>query len=89
MGTFAFQKKAGGVEPGMSLKGVTGGGEPEEQWNWSRREPTPQEKIELIGRMVEIGVRILFENLVYSFGGESYIQTEGGPIGVRGTGAFS
>ena len=27
--------------------------------------------------------------MVYSFGGEDYLQTEGGPIGVRGTGAVS
>ena len=87
-GLLPFRKKVGGVEPGMSSKGVKGG-EPEEQWSWPRREPTKQEKIELVGRMIEIGIRVLFENLVYSFGGEDYIQTEGGPIGVRGTGAVA
>ena len=39
--------------------------------------------------MLEIGIRVMFKNLIYSFGGENYLQKEGGPIGVRGTGAVS
>ena len=35
--------------------------------------------------MAEIGTRVLFENFVYSFGGEAYHQQGGGPIGARVT----
>ena len=83
-----FRKKVGGVEPGMSSKGVKEDTE-NEQWCWPKAEITEKVRIELIGRMVEIGVRVMFENLVYSFGGENYLQTEGGPIGIRGTGAVA
>ena len=83
-----FRKKVGGVEPGMSSKGVKEDTE-NEQWCWPKAEITEKVRIELIGRMVEIGVRVMFGNLVYSFGGENYLQTEGGPIGIRGTGAVA
>ena len=84
-----FRSRTGGVEPGMSSKGVKGNQEDNDQWIWPKREPTEEEKKELIGRMLEIGVRVMFRNLIYTFGGEHYLQEEGGPIGVRGTGAVS
>ena len=63
----------------MGSKGTKGN--PEEQWIWPKKEPTEQEKIELVGRMVEIGVKILFQNPVYSFGGENYVPKEGNLLG--------
>ena len=35
--------------------------------------------------MTEIGVRALFENFVYSFGGKNYLQLTRGPTGARVT----
>ena len=38
-----------------------------------------------MGHVAEIGTRALFENFCYRFGGESYHQQLGGPIGARVT----
>ena len=40
-------------------------------------------------RVAEIGVRVLFENFTYRWGGETYKQSSGGPIGCRVTMAVS
>ena len=37
----------------------------------------------IIARCCEIGVRTVFENFTYKFGGKFYKQMEGGPIGAR------
>ena len=42
-------------------------------------------EMEIIARVVEIGIRALFENFTYKFGGDLYHQEEGGPIGIRAT----
>ena len=39
--------------------------------------------------MVELALIILFTNFTYKFGGKSYHQKCGGPIGVRVTGSAS
>ena len=46
---------------------------------------TKAEKKQIIGRVCEIAVRTLFTNFVYTFGGQSYLQLIGGPIGARVT----
>ena len=84
-----YRKKKGGVEPGMNSRGVKQDNEDNDQWIWPKVEIPEQDRTELIGVMLEIGIRVMFRNLVYSFGGEYYLQTEGGPIGIRGTGAVS
>ena len=52
---------------------------------------TPTESLsrELLARVAEIGLRTIFENFCYQFGGISYIQKKGGPIGNRVTMAAS
>jgi hypothetical protein len=47
-----------------------------------------QERIHL-SKMAEIGTRVLWTNFVYEFGGEYFLQMEGGPIGARITMAGS
>ena len=59
------------------------------QWWCPKGEIPKEDKVQLIGRMLEIGIRVMFRNLIYSFGGEQYLQEEGGPIGMRGTCAVS
>jgi hypothetical protein len=36
-----------------------------------------------VSRMAEIGVRVVWDNFTYSFGGNTYLQKSGGPIGAR------
>ena len=43
----------------------------------------------LVSLVLEIAIRILWENYCYDFGGQTYLQTEGGPIGQRPTMAAS
>jgi hypothetical protein len=54
-------------------------------WVFPERTATAEEKAMLRGRMCEIGVRTIFSNFCYSFGGKNYIQQHGGPIGARVT----
>ena len=43
----------------------------------------------LLSKMARIGISILWTNFMYEFGGEVFIQMEGGPIGARCTMAAS
>ena len=43
------------------------------------------ERRQIIARTAEIGVRAIFENFTYRWGGEIYKQSGGGPIGCRVT----
>ena len=47
--------------------------------------PTQEETRRIQGHVAEIGVRTLFENFAYQFGGEAFHQQQGGPIGARVT----
>ena len=47
---------------------------------------TPLEQRKLLGLALEIGVRAAMRNHIYTFGGEIWVQTEGGAIGLRLTG---
>ena len=55
----------------------------DEDWIYPKRKPTEKEERRIIGRVAEIGTRVLFENVVYRFRGEAYHQQHGGPIGAR------
>ena len=39
----------------------------------------------MLARMGEIGLRTIFENFMYTFGGKNFLQLSGGPIGARVT----
>ena len=51
------------------------------------RDPTKEEKVKLFAAALEIAVRTIFKLHTYQFGGKLYQQSEGGPIGLRLTGA--
>ena len=76
-----------GVEP--RIKGrepLSGDPENDEvRWIFPGRDPTEMEKTNLMAACLEIGVRTCFENHVYQFGGKIYLQSKGGPIGMRVT----
>ena len=81
-----IRKSMRGTEPGMASEGLNKRkSKIENQWIFTRRIPTTEEKREMVGMVVEIAIRILWENYSYRFGGEIYLQKEGGPIGQRPT----
>ena len=76
-----------GSRPGVRGAGPSGPTRgDQEQWkfkpNLNIREA---EKREIIARVIEIAVQVMFSTHVYTFGGDYYRQTTGGPIGLRST----
>ena len=53
-----FRKKSGGTEPGMNSVGAKQGKKNNTQWCWPKVEIPDNDRTELIGRMLEIGVRV-------------------------------
>ena len=75
-----------GVQPTMKCKWVNSKEIlNEDDWIYPRRQPTEAETRLIMGHVAEIGTRMIFENFCYQFGGKSYQQQEGGPIGARVT----
>ena len=80
-----WRRKQGGVEPGIISEEIKSmDGDIEKQWCFPRCEPNEQEEREIIARCAEIATRSIFENFCYKFGGKTYKQTDGGPIGGKG-----
>ena len=48
-----------------------------------QREPTEEERLLLFATACEIAVKFLFSNHLYQFGGQTFLQSDGGPIGMR------
>ena len=80
-----LRKSAQGVEPGMASQSLRKDDALEKQWYFPHRNPGEMEIKMMIGLVAEIGVRILWDNYCYDFGGETHLQQEGGPIGQRPT----
>ena len=80
----------GGRTPGMQSKEMRGKKAGlEVVWEFPAREATPYQQKVLLSKMCRIAVNILWENFMYTFGGEVFLQMEGGPIGARCTMAAS
>ena len=74
----------------MTSKGMTSKkGKVEDQWIFKSKEVTETQLLEIVGRCLEIAIRIIFGNFTYNFGGRIFLQEEGGPIGNRLTMACS
>ena len=71
------------------MSSITSNWNPKKQWDFPETEISDREIRVLIATVVEIALKILFANFTYKFGGKYYHQKEGGPIGVRATGAAS
>ena len=56
-----------------------------EQWVFPNVIMTKLEQKELIATVVQIATEALFRKHFYNFGGKTYQQRSGGPIGLRGT----
>ena len=52
-------------------------------WSWPNKEPNTKEVTQLIAIMLEIAIKFFFENFIYTYGGENFRQSSGGPIGAR------
>ena len=55
----------------------------DDEWVYPPALATENERRLVIGHVAEIGTRVIFENFCYRFGGKSYHQQAGGPIGAR------
>ena len=79
-----YRKKVGGTQPGMTSQGMMGKEEElEKQWTFKCKEITEEQIREIVARVTEIAIRIVFENFCYDFGGRIFLQKFGGPIGAR------
>ena len=76
-----------GVEAGMGSRECgeryVRGNLKESNWSWPEVILTRKDLRNLIGIALEISIKYFFENFTYTFGGEVYLQTFGGPIGAR------
>ena len=78
------KSRVGGVKPGITGLDVNSKkGNIQKQWYFPRIAITEEQKRDIISRCTEIAVRTLFENFTYNFGGVTYLQAKGGPIGAR------
>ena len=79
-----YRRKVGGTQPGMTSQGMMGRQEDlEKQWVYKTKTITEEQEREIVARVVEIAIRVVFENFCYEFGGRTFLQLFGGPIGNR------
>jgi hypothetical protein len=57
----------------------------DDDWIYPPMSPTEKERRQIVGRGVEIGIRVVFENFCYKFGGVMYDLQGLGPIEARVT----
>jgi hypothetical protein len=61
----------------------------EVEWTFPTYTPTNEERRILFGITCEIGVRVLWDNFIYSWDKKTFLQKSGGPIGAHVTMAAS
>ena len=74
----------GGAKPGVNAKPGN-----EANWRFPKVEYTKHEKKKIVASMVQIGILVMFNTHVYGFNGKTFLQKEGGPIGLRSTCALA
>ena len=82
-------KRASNKGKAPSMAGLGPRWDPETQWIFPAGNISAQERKIVISHVIEIALRALWENFTYKFAGKNYHQTDGGPIGVRVSGAAS
>ena len=65
------------------------GNEKNSNWTWPQIKASKKEIRKMVAIALEIVVKFFFSNFLYTFGGELYQQSFGGPIRSRLTMAFS
>ena len=79
-----------GTRPGLKGSGPRGKVKgDQEQWEFPPVVLTDDEKREVIAEVVAIATKAMFNNHYYQFGGKTFHQAQGGPIGLRGTCAIA
>ena len=73
----------------LKMSAITTRWNPEQKFEFKTQEMTKQEQRQVIGRVVEIATRTLFQNHMFRFAGQVYKQEKGGSIGDRWTGSAS
>ena len=85
-----WRRNKKGVRPtiiGPAAQGPEAG--EEEQWRFPNVALTAIEKKMLVAEVMRIAVEAVFQTHVYQFGDMYYHQQDGGPIGLRATGAIA
>ena len=85
-----WRRKTQGNRPcvrGIGPKGPEVGDQ--EQWVFPRITLSPEDKKEIIGTVLSLATKSMFEHHYYSFDGRTFKQKEGEPIGLRGTCALA
>ena len=82
-----WRKTVPGRKPTVASKEFTRSDDDlgDDKWCHPKREPTQRQKRQIEARVVEIATRLIFEKFTYKFGGVTYQQNSGGPIGARVT----
>ena len=70
----------GGTRPWVSSKPGN-----ETNWRFPKVEYTALEKKKMVATIVQIGVLVMMNTHLYNFNGSTFLQCEGGPIGLRAT----
>ena len=52
-------------------------------WTWPTEELSSSEKKDLLATTIEVAIKFFFSHFMYTFGGQDYLQSSGGPIGAR------
>ena len=85
-----WRRSSKGTRPGLKGAGPLGAdSDDEKQWKFPSPELTSAEKKMIISEVMRLSVELMFTTHIYSFGGRSYQQREGGPIGLRSTCALA
>ena len=58
-------------------------------WKNTNKQLTEKDKKKILSHVVEIGVIVAMSTHLYTFGGETFIQSSGGPIGMRSTASLA
>ena len=61
----------------------------QEQWRFPDVILSEDQKREIIATVVEIATGVFFDTHCYTFGGKRFLQSKGGPIGMRATCAIA
>ena len=83
------RKATAGAECGITTKEVMGGPECESRHKPAERNPTTGQRKKMISLAIEDGILAAMQNHVYTFAGQTYLQTDGGPIGLELSGALA
>ena len=85
-----WRKSKKGCRPGLKGAGPLGAEvNDEKQWQFPQPELTKEMKKLVMSEVMRLSIELMFSTHIYSFGGRTYKQKEGGPIGLRSTCALS